>query len=164
MIKAPLRSRSSVQPNLSASALLFRIDWNRFSAFAHTWMLSTGARKFGSLSFPFFSTPSWPLYCIPIESIFPLHCAWKPRELFLAGRVCYKTEESVYGGLGLSLLFLPSDWKAPLKTRPWMALVGFCPASTPGAPTHIYTLMSSHTCTYAHMQAHRHGSLSHYSA
>lgn len=130
MIKAPLRSRSSVQPNLSASGLLFQIDRNRFSAFAHTWMLSTGGRKFGSLSRPFFSSPaSQPWYCIPIESIFPLRRAWKPRKLFLAGRACYKTEESVYGGLGLSPLFLPSDWKSSFENEALgLASVGVCPA------------------------------------
>lgn len=78
-------------------------------------MLSTGGCKFGSLSLYFFLSLFFPLplpdpyTVLPIQSIFPLHSTWKPRELFLAGRACYKTEESVYGGLGLNLLFLPPD-------------------------------------------------------
>lgn len=68
------------------------------------------SRKFGSPSLPpFFSPfPTLMLYSYRIH-ISPFAAAWKPRELFLAGQACYKTEESVYGGLGLSLLFLPSD-------------------------------------------------------
>lgn len=71
MIKAPLRSRSSIQPNLSASALFLQIDLNRFSAFAHTGMPSTEHCKFGTVCFfplfRLFSDPHTVFYSIHIS-------------------------------------------------------------------------------------------------